>query len=396
MAENLSNQSVPEAAARVAAVVNRLVNRIGSNAESKERLAEIEIPEELRDNLALFLRLERRVLSEYDPEIADLFDKILTAEIVANAGNPGTRAADESVDEQGVPTADEPTAVAFREVVDLIDSLPLDKQQVIVRAFTSFFHLANLSEENYRVAQLREREAGASTDTEVDPANELTVAYHQLVNEMGVEGANELLDKLEFHPVFTAHPTEARRKQVDGDEGQQLQQILPTVAGRLPDGRHDAHRPGKIVDALPPAEQVREGGKNDAPVVQHTVAGLPQHVAGRLGQPVHGKAQAHVHLPGFVRPGVELHIRQLHGLAVPQYGKVSPVLLGAHQLIDDIVGHEAAPAVHRNDLVPRLQAGLAAEGTVLHGIDHLAGQRGALGREQDQQHHEPQIGRAHV
>ena len=66
--------------------------------------------------------------------------------------------------------------MAFREVVDLIDSLPLDKQQVIVRAFTSFFHLANLSEENYRVAQLREREAGASTDTEVDPANELTVA----------------------------------------------------------------------------------------------------------------------------------------------------------------------------------------------------------------------------
>ena len=176
VAENLSNQSVPEAAARVAAVVNRLVNRIGSNAESRERLAEIEIPEELRDNLALFLRLERRVLSEYDPEIADLFDKILTAEIVANAGNPGSRAADESVDEQGVPTADEPTAVAFREVVDLIDSLPLDKQQVIVRAFTSFFHLANLSEENYRVAQLREREAGASTDTEVDPANELDLA----------------------------------------------------------------------------------------------------------------------------------------------------------------------------------------------------------------------------
>ena len=216
VAENLSNQSVPEAAARVAAVVNRLVNRIGSNAESRERLAEIEIPEELRDNLALFLRLERRVLSEYDPEIADLFDKILTAEIVVNAGNPGTCAADEAVDEQGVPTADEPTAVAFREVVDLIDSLPLDKQQVIVRAFTSFFHLANLSEENYRVAQLREREAGASTDTEVDPANELTVAYHQLENELGVEGANELLDKLEFHPVFTAPPTEARRKAVEG------------------------------------------------------------------------------------------------------------------------------------------------------------------------------------
>ena len=117
MADNLSNQSVPETAARVAAaVVNRFVNRIGSNADGRERLSEIEIPESLRDNLALFLRLERKVLSEYDPEIADLFDKILSAEIVANAGNPGTRAADEEVDEEGVPTTDEPTAVAFREV----------------------------------------------------------------------------------------------------------------------------------------------------------------------------------------------------------------------------------------------------------------------------------------
>ncbi len=40
--------------------------------------------------------------------MADLFDKILSAEIVADAGNPGTRAADEAVDEQGVPTAMSP------------------------------------------------------------------------------------------------------------------------------------------------------------------------------------------------------------------------------------------------------------------------------------------------
>ena len=218
MAENTSNQSVPETPAqRVAsAVVRRIKKRIGSNAESNDKLAEIDIPESLRDNLALFLRLERRVLNEYDPKIADLFDKILDAEIRANQGNPGSLAAEEKVDEQGIPQSDDETAVAFREVISLIDSLPLDEQQMIVRAFTSFFHLANLSEENYRVATLREREAGASTDTDVDPANELTIAYDQLLNEMGEEGANELLNKLEFHPVFTAHPTEARRKAVEG------------------------------------------------------------------------------------------------------------------------------------------------------------------------------------
>ena len=216
MADNKTNQSVHGAARVAAAVVNRFVNRIGSNADQKQTLAEIDIPDTLRDNLALFLRLERKVLSEYDTEIADLFDQILTAEIKANEGNPGTLAADEETDDQGIPTGDEPTAVEFRRVIDIIDALPLDKQQMIVRAFTSFFHLANLTEENYRVETLHQREAGASTETQVDPANELTVAYYQLIDELGEEGANELLGKLEFHPVFTAHPTEARRKAVEG------------------------------------------------------------------------------------------------------------------------------------------------------------------------------------
>ncbi len=35
----------------------------------------------------------------------------------------------------------------------------------------------------------------------------------------------------------------------------------------------------------------------------------------------------------FVLPCVELHIRQLHGLAVPQYGEIRTVRLGAHQLV---------------------------------------------------------------
>ena len=106
---------------------------------------------------------------------------------------------------------------AFRAAVELLDSLPVERSQVVVRAFTAFFHLANLSEENYRVEALHEREQGAGTGrADVDPGNELTVAYHQLVEEAGVARATELLNRLEFHPVFTAHPTEARRKAVEG------------------------------------------------------------------------------------------------------------------------------------------------------------------------------------
>ena len=179
-------------------------------------LAEIDIPNSLRGDLALFLRLERKVLDEYDPEIRSLFDRLLQSVIAANEGDPGSAASDEPVDEQGIPLPSTEGNKAFRDAVDLLDMLPIERAQVVVRAFTSFFHLANLSEENYRVKTLRERGREPLGQMETDPTNELTVAYRQLVDEMGVGRATELLNRLEFHPVFTAHPTEARRKAVEG------------------------------------------------------------------------------------------------------------------------------------------------------------------------------------
>ena len=181
-----------------------------------EVLSDIDIPAELRDNLALFLRLERRVLREYDPAVLDTFDELMMNVIRANAGDPGAEADGEDVDEQGMPASSTPSAEAFRDAIVLIDALPVDRAQVIVRAFTAFFHLANLSEESYRVGILRERERNVSTEDAVDPANALTVAFHQLTEEVGGAKATELLSRLEFHPVFTAHPTEARRKAVEG------------------------------------------------------------------------------------------------------------------------------------------------------------------------------------
>lgn len=185
-------------------------------AEAIASYTEIEIPESLRDNLALFLRLERKVLKEYDPVICDLFDRLFNSVIRANEGNPGTVAADEPTDGQGIPTADTDGAQAFRQAVELIDALPVDQAQVVVRAFTSFFHLANLSEENYRVETLRQLERDVSMESAVDTSNELIVAYNRLLEEVGPERTAALLGRLEFHPVFTAHPTEARRKAVEG------------------------------------------------------------------------------------------------------------------------------------------------------------------------------------
>ena len=101
-------------------------------------------------------------------------------------------------------------------MVATIDAMNLHDAQLLARAFATYFHLANLSEENYRVSVLHQRENQVEDDEAVDPVNELTTAYHQLLTEMGPAKAKALLEKLEFHPVFTAHPTEARRKAVEG------------------------------------------------------------------------------------------------------------------------------------------------------------------------------------
>ena len=217
MTEEETNQQA-DVAAVSGAVPTESVRRIDIEEAraAMQALSEFNIPAQLRDHLALFVRLERRVLREYDEEICNIFDRLLASVIAANEGDPGAEAAEDPTNEQGIPTTQSATADAFRDAVELIDSLPLDRAQVIVRAFTTFFHLANLSEENYRVETLRRRESQVSIDSPIDPANELTVAYRQLIDEVGVGRANDLLNRLEFHPVFTAHPTEARRKAVEG------------------------------------------------------------------------------------------------------------------------------------------------------------------------------------
>ena len=256
-------------------------------AEAIESYAEIDIPASLRDKLALFLRLERTVLKEYDPAVCDLFDRLLNSVTKANEGNPGAAAAEEPADNQGIPTADTAGAQAFRQAVALIDELPVDQAQVVVRAFGTFFHLANLSEESYRVEVLRELELGVSMDDRVDASNELVVAYDRLMGEVGPSRAAELLGRLEFRPVFTAHPTEARRKAVEG-KIRRIAALLeehPRLGGSGPHGKRAAHAAGDrrarahLAHRAPKAHAARRGRHHHRHLRQHAVqrgaAGVP-------------------------------------------------------------------------------------------------------------------------
>jgi phosphoenolpyruvate carboxylase len=136
----------------------------------------------------------------------------------------------------------------------LVSSWSLDRAEQVARAFACYFHLVNLAEERYRARALREADYGAS-----GPAEALTAALATVRAELGDAGLDEQLATLRVHPVFTAHPTEARRRAVTSAlqrVGQQLEVLADprVVAAAQPETRR---RLLEEVDALWRTAQLR-------------------------------------------------------------------------------------------------------------------------------------------
>ena len=199
--------------------VQSLIERRKSEiAAARALIQALKAPAPLRDNLALFLRLVRKVLSEYNAQLLESFDALLVDAINAGPDDIPTSKTPfllEAVNAVLKVDPEKESLNAFLKFVSNIDSLSMDDSVLLMRAFVTFFHLANLCEENYRVSSLREREASVQSTSTDNPINEITVAYRKLIEECGPEEARARLERLEFHPVFTAHPTEARRKNVE-------------------------------------------------------------------------------------------------------------------------------------------------------------------------------------
>ena len=96
-----------------------------------------------------------------------------------------------------------------RKAEKLVASWSLERAEAVARAFACYFHLANLAEEHHRARVLREREQGPKPLPE-----SLAATVTELRSRHGERGLLKLLSDFEVHPVFTAHPTEARRRAV--------------------------------------------------------------------------------------------------------------------------------------------------------------------------------------
>ncbi len=170
-----------------------------------------EMPDALRADVRLLGELLGQVLTEY--------------------GGPGLLDDVERLRALSISAAVESGSDALAEAERLVDALAPRRAEEVARAFTCYFHLVNLAEEYHRVRALRQRgqmpaaAGGGATAASPPatpgnaappprPAGTIPAAISQLAAEVGTEEAARRLAALEFRPVLTAHPTEARRRSV--------------------------------------------------------------------------------------------------------------------------------------------------------------------------------------
>jgi phosphoenolpyruvate carboxylase len=156
------------------------VTETGNETRTRARF---EVPEELRADVRLLGELLGKVLVEYAGQ--PLLDDVEKLRELTIAG-------DGAAAEQ------------------LVASWPHERAEDVARAFTCYFHLTNLSEELHRARVLRARDRAGDAPA----VSELAQAVEQIATDSGEQQARALLNGLEFRPVLTAHPTEARRRAV--------------------------------------------------------------------------------------------------------------------------------------------------------------------------------------
>lgn len=170
-------------------------NALQDTADAGRVLARHDVPDPLRDDVRLLGGLLGTVLAESGGQ--DLLDDVeRLRELTINASDERAAGGD-----------------SLAEAEKVVEGFTLERGEQVARAFTCYFHLANLAEEYHRVRMLRLRESNADASV---PDDTLSAAFEQLADEVGRDEALRRVRELEFRPVLTAHPTEARRRAISG------------------------------------------------------------------------------------------------------------------------------------------------------------------------------------
>ncbi len=96
------------------------------------------------------------------------------------------------------------------ELMSLVDGLDVDMLEQVIRAFNTFYILTNIVEEDFQHRERRREIQKADSALWKGSVRRTVLDLQQ--NGMTAEELQFLFDQMRYTPVFTAHPTEARRR----------------------------------------------------------------------------------------------------------------------------------------------------------------------------------------
>jgi phosphoenolpyruvate carboxylase len=154
-------------------------------------------PENASENLSAEIRRLGHILGEIIVKLEgkDIFDLEEKLRLLAKSSRAGDAHAD-------------------RDLLATVQKLTVSQAARMAMAFTVYFELVNLAEETHRVRLLRQRRRAQYTIPGTPPMREsIGAALRELkARNVPAETVQMLLDKLCIELVFTAHPTEAKRR----------------------------------------------------------------------------------------------------------------------------------------------------------------------------------------
>ncbi|MGB3307069.1 MAG: phosphoenolpyruvate carboxylase [Thermomicrobiales bacterium] len=98
------------------------------------------------------------------------------------------------------------------QLEELVAGADTDELRMLIRAFTNYFQLINLAEDNERIRRVRRREQREPSQPRRGSIREAVL----VLAERGITAdvVQEMLDNAQVRLVLTAHPTEARRRTI--------------------------------------------------------------------------------------------------------------------------------------------------------------------------------------
>ncbi|WP_229851454.1 phosphoenolpyruvate carboxylase, partial [Streptomyces roseolus] len=155
---------------------------------------------------------------------------------------------------------------------ELLRGVELETAAKLVRAFSTYFHLANVTEQVHRGRELREKRAADGS---------LLARTADMLKDGDPAHVRETIKNLNVRPVFTAHPTEAARRSVL-NKLRRIGALLESPVTEADRRRHDL-RLAENIDLIWQTDELRVVRPEPADEARNAIYYLDELHAGAVG-----------------------------------------------------------------------------------------------------------------